>query len=67
MAYSDIGHLQKCTYLDEETSRFVRINVWAFTATIIVLTDINTAPKAGGIMKPKGAKIPAANGIMMML
>ncbi len=44
-----------------------RRNVCAFTATIIVLSDINTAPIAGGSTKPNGANAPAAIGKAMTL
>ena len=52
---------------DHETSRFVRFNVWALIATIMVLSDMRNAPNAGGIINPQGARIPAARGIMTML
>ena len=39
-----------------------RRNVWALPATIIVLSDIKTAPTAGGSTKPNGANAPAAIG-----
>lgn len=41
--------------------RILRI-VWAFIATITVLSDINSAPSAGESKNPKGARMPAARG-----
>jgi hypothetical protein len=40
---------------------------WAFTATTMVLNDINTAPSAAGGTMPHGASAPAARGIAKML
>jgi hypothetical protein len=42
-------------------------NSLAFIETIIVLNDINTAPKAGLITIPCLYKIPAAKGNAIML
>jgi hypothetical protein len=49
------------------TVRSVRFSVWALMATMIVLKDMKNAPRAGGIMKPNGAKMPAARGIITIL
>jgi hypothetical protein len=47
-------------------SRTRRSN-WAFAATMIVLTDMSTAPVAGLSTIPRGSSTPAANGIATML
>ena len=40
---------------------------WALIATMIVLSDISTAPTAGERTTPHGASTPAARGMAMML
>ena len=47
--------------------RSARRSSCALTATMIVLTDISTAPSAGGSTTPQGASTPAATGIATML
>lgn len=47
--------------------RRTRRSSWAFTATMMVLKDISTAPTAGVRMMPHGASTPAASGIATML
>lgn len=51
----------------QSTSRLIRRRVWALTATMIVLMDMNTAPIAGGISNPSGTAIPMASGTITML
>ena len=43
-------------------AKLVRLINWALIATMIVLSDINTAPTAGESKMPKGARTPAARG-----
>lgn len=40
---------------------------WALTATITVLSDMNSAPSAGESRIPHGARTPAARGSATML
>ena len=44
-----------------------RRNSWAFTATMIVLSDMSTAPTAGLNTNPWRSSTPAASGIATML
>ena len=55
--------------LDEagDAHRDARRSNCAFTATIVVLADIKTAPTAGCRTMPQGASTPAARGIATML
>lgn len=46
---------------------FVRFSNCAFTATITVLADISTAPRAGVSKMPHAAITPAASGMAKML
>lgn len=48
-------------------SNFTRRSSCALIATMMVLTDISTAPTAGASTSPKGANTPAASGMAAML
>lgn len=58
------GHLVRRSLVDHSA---VRRNDWAFSATMIVLTDIRTAPNAGDSVMPHGASTPAASGMATTL
>ena len=47
--------------------RYFILSDKALTATMTVLNDIKMAPMAGLKTMPTGARIPAANGMAMML
>jgi hypothetical protein len=44
-----------------------RRNSWAFSATMIVLADMSTAPAAGDMTSPQRDRTPAARGMAMTL
>lgn len=68
--YANIDHAHHIVDVGTKApnqSNFKRRKVWALRATMMVLSDINKAPTAGGMIKPSGARIPAARGIMTIL
>ena len=54
-------------YGTERTSELTRRNSCAFSATMIVLADMSTAPAAGDMTSPQWDKTPAARGMAMTL
>lgn len=61
------GRRMDSGWLSSRSRSLSPLSVWAFTATMMVLSDISTAPIQAGSTKPNGASTPAASGSAMAL